>query len=146
MPDSDIALAKKRLARSLRTHFCVQIVALCAIGAVCYFRDSFPGMHPNRDFVHRLFEWLLITPGVLLFLYAALCVRQKLIVATFVPSWVWLYALGIGLFFIVLLLSSSPTFFILIYFFPFYVVVPLPFIAYWLAKTAEEEESKIIQD
>jgi hypothetical protein len=141
MPDSapnfsDIALAKKRLARVLGTLVIVRIVYLCFV--TLGFLEAMSVLPFSSDD--------FIGTGVLLGLFAAVGAEfggsHALCRSKILPTWIRIYGAGFFLLFslwvLLLWLTLSPYVFVAIVLLPLYGLIPQFFISRWLAKTAEE--------
>ena len=145
MTDSDVSLARKRLARELKILVAVQVIAFCIAGlGVCLFGSDIVPNHPDWDTAHSLCGVLGLC-GIVVFVVAAFWGSVKPAIANFLPCRVQLYASGTwGILSIFVILQFFYTTFqpfeepiltlIPIYVFPFYSIISQFFIARWLAK------------
>jgi hypothetical protein len=146
MPDSDIALAKKRLARDVRIYVIVQIVALCAAVLGWFLTYSHFILNLRWDMIHA-FCFILYAAGILVSTAAGFWCCDRLSKAAFLPFKLRVYAFSGSLlfyvFFLVVLLSRELSLLvkILCCIFLLYCILPQFFISRWLAKAAEEESS-----
>jgi hypothetical protein len=143
MTDTDIALAKKRLARDLKIGVLIQVVALCIFGVGWwgYFGNLVPN-YPQWDKIHSLCGWLTYF-GAVVCIGTAFWGSRLIMDVAYLPTWtriyagsVWAYipfALCANIFF-----YTGTTLIILLSMYPFYCLIPQFFIARWLAKEAKD--------
>jgi hypothetical protein len=147
MPDADIALAKKRLARELRNSVIVQFiaffVAILGIGSIQSV--------PKSDIILGLCQGIA-SNGIMFSSSFALLGCYRLFGTVFLPVWIRIYGLG-GWFFVLIAFVSlilfcqndfvasifRPLLGFLWFAFSLYCLIPQFFISRWLAKAAEEE-------
>ena len=114
--DSDISLAKRRLARELRIFVVVQVIALCIVvlGLVLFGSDCIPN-YPAWDEIHLLCGVLALS-GMVVFVVAAFWGFGKIIYAGFASDLMTTYFLGAWIFLVAFFLLSPiggwpPTYF-----------------------------------
>jgi hypothetical protein len=133
MPDSDIALAKKRLASDVMIIVGVQVVASC-VAIPCFLAWE-----------HDFFVFALIV--MLISFVAAMYGCAKLYDSKIMPFWIRVYGIGIflfpplGLVMIQFDFLAEHFFYLFVILWYGYGLIPQFFISRWLAKAAEEESS-----
>ena len=138
MSDSDISLAKKRLARDLKILVVVQVGALCVAGlGLSLFGSDVVLNRPDWDAIHSLCGVLGVS-GLITFVVATFLGAFRLANAAIsLPIQVRIYALGI-LGFPVLFFLVPPWFILLLPCFLLYSIIGQFLIARWLEKETKD--------
>ena len=154
MNDTEIILAKKRLAHDLKILVTVQVIALCVagLGLYLYSGDVVPN-YPEWDEIHLLCGVLSLS-GMVVFTVAALWGCGKLMDVPFLPTMVQVYLAGCFIILFFAFILFLPTLLhtltidltLLIPLIPLFYVVPQCFIARWLAKEAKNSTRESAQD
>ena len=144
MTDSDVSLAKKRLARELIILAIVQVVALCIAGLGLFlFASKIVPNYPEWDAIHSLCGAAGMS-GMVVSVVVAFWGSLKLTSITFLaslplPIRAYVYGIVVYLAFLILVALSqcwidSSILGILLVIFLLYCALPQFFIACWLAK------------